>query len=132
MKNNVILTQPELTGIRVNPLLDANHQIKGIIIPISEKQKLLRPSAAQEIYNCMSKLTYTPIHECSFNEIKDLAAPVIQKVHRELLDKGLYLSYTNELCTSKDLLIHEYNDRKELVSLNAKTGVYTIKQVFQK
>ncbi|MES2458758.1 MAG: hypothetical protein V4594_24600 [Bacteroidota bacterium] len=132
MKNNVILTKPELAAIRVNPLLDAKHQLKGIIIPISEKDKLLRPSAAQEIYICMSKLTYTPIHECSFDELRDLSAPVIQKVHQELLGKGLYLSYRNEQCVTPDLMIHEYQDRLELVSVDVKNGNISVKQVYQK
>jgi len=131
MKNSVNLNQQQ-PGIKVNPLFDANQVLKGVIIPIGEREKLLKPSVAKELYNYMSKLSYKPIYESSFEELQQRAAPVIEKVHQELLDKGLYLSYRNELCVTSDLMIHEYQQRIELVSVDVKSGTYIVKQVYQK
>jgi len=51
----------------------------------------------------MSEPYFKPIFERSFNEMHELLEPVVQKVEQELFDKGLYISYKDENCTSPDL-----------------------------
>ena len=132
MKNSVILNWHVFAGIKVNAMFDADKVFTGIFIPVAEKEKLLNPSTAKALYNYMSKLDYIPFYESSFEEIQLRVSPVIEQVHKDLLEKGLYLSYKNELCTAPNLMIHEYQDRKELVSVDVKTGAITTRQVYQK
>jgi len=40
--------------------------------------------------------------------MQELLEPIIQKVEQGLLEKGLYISYRNENCTTSDLLMHRY------------------------
>lgn len=79
----------------------------------------------------MSEPYFKPIFERSFQEMQELLEPVIQKVEQELLDKGLYISYRDENCTTPDLFMHRYKDgRKEMVSVNVKTGEITLVRTF--
>lgn len=79
----------------------------------------------------MSEPYFKPIFERSFKEMQELLEPVIQKVEQELLDKGLYISYRDENCTTPDLFMHRYKDgRKEMVSVNVKTGKITLVSTF--
>jgi hypothetical protein len=70
----------------------------------------------------MSQLSFKPIHQRSLKELGQLLKPEIERVVRDNLDRGLYNIYRDKHCTSKDLLIHEYQDRKELVRVDAATG----------
>jgi hypothetical protein len=79
----------------------------------------------------MSEPYFKPVFERSFKEMQELLEPVIQKVEEELLDKGLYISYRDENCTTPDLFMHRYKDgRKELVSVNVNTGEFTLVRTF--
>ena len=79
----------------------------------------------------MPEQPFKPIFERSFKEMQELLEPVIQKVEQELLDKGLYISYKDENCTSPDLFVHRYKDgRKELVSVNVNTGEINLVRTF--
>lgn len=79
-----------------------------------------------ELYLLMSQLTFKPIFERSLKEQGELLAPVIEQVKAANLQKGSYNSYQDKHCTSKDLFVHEYQDRKELVRVNALTGQISI------
>lgn len=79
----------------------------------------------------MSEQPFKPIFERSFKEMQELLEPVIQKVEQGLLEKGLYISYRDENCTTSDLFMHRYKDgRKEMVSVNAQTGEITLIRTF--
>ncbi|RKR81056.1 hypothetical protein BDD43_1199 [Mucilaginibacter gracilis] len=79
----------------------------------------------------MSEQPFKPIFERSFKEVQELLEPIIQKVEQELLDKGLYISYRDQNCTTPDLFMHRYKDgRKEMVSVNVKTGEITLVRGF--
>jgi hypothetical protein len=79
----------------------------------------------------MSEQPFKPIFERSFKEMQELLDPVIQKVEQELLEKGLYISYRDQNCTTPDLFMHRYKDgRKEMVSVNAQTGEITLVRTF--
>lgn len=70
----------------------------------------------------MATLTFVPFHELSVEEKSMLLDDKLREVELENLRKGSFRAYKNELCTSQDLYINEYADRKELVSVDAKTG----------
>ena len=78
----------------------------------------------------MAKHNFKPIFERSLTEQYGLLKTSIANVQSENLAKGLYNSYRDEHCISKDLVIHEYNNRKELVKIDSITGkTQTIKKI---
>jgi len=73
---------------------------------------------------------FKPLFERSLREQSQVLAPHVASVQSANLRMGLYNSYRNELCVSKDLFIHEYPSHKVLVSIDAATGnTTTIKVV---
>lgn len=70
----------------------------------------------------MAKLTFIPFHERTLQEKSELLDARIREVEKANLEKGSFITYKNELCTTPDLFVNEYADRKELVSVDAKTG----------
>lgn len=73
---------------------------------------------------------FKPLFERSLREQSKVLAPHVAEVQSTNLRMGLYNSYRNELCISKDLFIHEYPDHKVLVRIDASTGTtMTIKVV---
>lgn len=73
----------------------------------------------------MAGVKFKPLFKQTLLEQSDWLKPQLEQVQSENLSRGLYNSYRNELCVTKDLLVHEYPDRKELVSINAITGQTT-------
>ena len=73
----------------------------------------------------ISETPFKPIDERTSKELEDLINPVISKLIADKLERGLCNSYRDKNCTSLDLFIDEYKDRKELVSVNAQTGETT-------
>jgi len=63
-------------------------------------------------------------------EFEQLVKPIGEKAKQTALDNGSWYSYQNELCTSPDMFIHEFKDRKELVKLGNEVGEYTVLNVF--
>ena len=73
---------------------------------------------------------FKPLFERSLREQSQVLAPQVARVQAANLSMGLYNTYRNELCVSKDLFIHEYHSKKVLVSVDAATGnTMTIKVV---
>ena len=83
------------------------------------------------LYLCaMARGKFKPLFERSLREQAQVLAPQVARVQSANLRMGLYNSYRNELCVSKDLFIHEYPSQKVLVSVDASTGeTMTIKVV---
>jgi hypothetical protein len=78
----------------------------------------------------MAKGRFKPVFKRTLIEQSQLLKPQIENIRRENLSLGLYNSYRNEECVTKDLLVHEYPTRKELVQVNAVTGhTFTIKRI---
>jgi len=75
--------------------------------------------------------TYTSFIDLTPLEQEALLTAEIEKVMQEKLDKGSYITYTNELCVTDDLFIHEYKDgRKYLVRVDhSAVKVHTVKRV---
>ncbi len=65
---------------------------------------------------------FRPLFERSLKEQSKILAARVAEVQSANLRMGLYNSYRNELCVSKDLFIHEYPDYKILVRVDASTG----------
>ncbi|RYZ26466.1 MAG: hypothetical protein EOO10_15465 [Chitinophagaceae bacterium] len=130
MKNNVNLTEANKAGIKQYPLNISKQLRQGTSDPNEEKQKLLGPILADSIYP-MSKLSNKSIFDSSFEETAKGSEATFEKLREDMWAKGSYVSYRNELCTTDDLVIREYSDRLELVSVIG-VGKYTVKQIFQK
>ena len=78
----------------------------------------------------MAKSRFKPVFKRTLIEQSQLLKPQIENIQQENLSRGLYNSYRNEECITKDLLVHEYPTRKELVRVNAITGhTFTIKRI---
>lgn len=65
---------------------------------------------------------FKPLFERSLKEQSLVLAPRVAAVQSANLRMGLYNSYRNELCVTKDLFIHEYPNHKVLVRVDAFTG----------
>lgn len=126
MKNSVNLAEFNAGG-RLTIFVNAEREPIGILIPLAGWANIA-PAIANdcELYLLMSQLTFKPVFERTLKEQGELLAPVIEQVKAANLKKGLYNSYQDKHCTSKDLFIHEYQDRKELVRVNAVTGKISI------
>jgi hypothetical protein len=70
----------------------------------------------------MSKAKFKPIFKRSLTEQSLLLQPQVKTVQEDNLNRGLYNSYRDAQCITKDLLIHQYPNRKELVKVNSRTG----------
>ncbi len=83
------------------------------------------------LYLCtMARGKFKPLFERSLKELSQVLAPQVAKVQSANLSMGLYNSYRNELCVSKDLFIHEYPNHKVFVRVDASTGnTMTIKKL---
>jgi hypothetical protein len=127
MKNSVNLAEFNAAGGRVSIFINADREPIGVLIPLAG-WATIAPAVANdsELYLLMSQLTFIPIFERSLKEQGELLAPVIEEVKAANLKKGSYNSYQDKHCTSKDLFIHEYQNRKELVRVNAVTGQISI------
>ncbi len=63
-------------------------------------------------------------------EMEDHLRPMAEKLKQTALDNGAWYAYRNELCTEKDMFIHEFKDgRKELIKLGNQTGEFKILKV---
>jgi len=131
MKNSVNLAEFNVAGGQLSIFINADREPIGILIPLAGWANIA-PAIANdcELYLLMSQLTFKPVFERTLKEQGELLAPVIEQVKAANLKKGSYNSYQDKHCTSKDLFIHEYQDRKELVRVNAVTGqISVVKQV---
>jgi hypothetical protein len=70
----------------------------------------------------MTKRVFKPIFKRSLIEQSSLLQTQIEIIQQENLNQGFYNSYRDAQCVTKDLLIHEYPNRKELVKINSRTG----------
>ena len=71
---------------------------------------------------CVVRGEFKPLFERSLREQSQALAPQVARVQSANLRMGLYNSYRNDLCVSRDLFIHEYPSQKILVSVDASTG----------
>ncbi len=133
MKNLVNLAEFNTAGGRLSIFINADREPIGVLIPLAGWANIA-PAIANdcELYLLMSQLTFKPIFERTLKEQGELLVPVIEQVKSANLKKGLYNSYQDKHCTSKDLFIHEYQDRKELVRVNAITGQISIVKLLSK
>jgi hypothetical protein len=123
MKNYVNLNILDFQPLALSIFIDATETPKGILVPLSDWPKLKPVIDPQSpLYKLMATLTFVPFHELSVEEKSMLLEDKLREVELENLRKGSFRAYKNELCTSQDLYINEYADRKELVSVDAKTG----------
>lgn len=131
MKKSVNLPHTDTRGMALSIFVDATNEPYGILLPLTDWPKLKASLHQQSpLYKLMVKLTFKSFHQQSLQEKSTALDPVIIEAEKANLEKGSYITYTNELCTSKDLFINEYTDRKELVSVDAKTGkIKVIKQL---
>ena len=127
MNNSVNLAEFNAASGRLSIFVNADREPIGVLIPLAGWANIA-PAVANdcELYLLMSQLTFKPIFERSLKEQGELLAPVIEQVKAANLQKGLYNSYQDKHCTSRDLFVHEYQDRKELVRVNAVTGQISI------
>lgn len=127
MKNSVNLAEFNAVGGRLSIFVNTDQEPIGVLIPLAGWANIA-PAIANdcELYLLMSQLTFKPIFERSLKEQGELLAPVIEQVKATNLKKGSYNSYQDKHCTSKDLFMHEYQDRKELVRVNAVTGQISV------
>lgn len=131
MIKNVNLAEFNAAASQLSIFINADQQPLGVLIPL-EKWSDLAPAVAKdcELFLLMSQLTFKPIFERSLKEQGELLEPMIKAVKEENLNLGLYNSYQDKQCISNDLIIHEYQEKKELVKVNAKTGqTQTIQQL---
>jgi thiamine phosphate synthase YjbQ (UPF0047 family) len=61
-----------------------------------------------------------PLHELTLQEQAELVTPVIAQVQQDNLEKGLYNIY--QPATTRNIMVHEYRDHTEEVSVSAVTG----------
>jgi len=65
------------------------------------------------------------------DEFENLVKPVAEAAEETALNNGAWSSYKNELCTERDMFIHEFKDgHMELVKVGKKPGDYTVLKVF--
>jgi hypothetical protein len=131
MKKSVNLAEFNAAGNRLSIFMNPDQEPLGVLIPLAGWANIATGVAKDcELYLLMSQLTFKPVFERSLKEQGQLLDPVIEQVKEANLKHGLYNSYRDKHCTSKDLFIHEYQDRTELVRVNAATGqTTTIKQL---
>lgn len=70
----------------------------------------------------MAKVKFIPLFERSLKEQAGMVRARVVEVKRDNLRRGFYNLYRNELCTSNDLFIRHYRDRRELVKVDAASG----------
>jgi len=64
----------------------------------------------------MIKPSSTSVFEMSAAELTETIRHTAESLIRQAWDKGSYITYFDKaLCSSDDMMIHEYRDRKELV-----------------
>ncbi|WP_113662376.1 hypothetical protein [Pedobacter nanyangensis] len=127
MKNSVNLNTAEHQPLALSILVDAKDHPLGIFLPLEEWPKLRADiNPENPLYKLMANLTFIPFHEMSLEEQSLVLEEKVRDAQMTNLEKGSFISYRNELCTSPDLFINEYGDRKELVSVDAKTGKITL------
>ena len=113
--------------------INAKHEPIGVLIPL-EQWKKIAPTVDKNsvLHQIMDQLTYKPSFERSLKEQNNWLDQEIEQVEAEHLQKGLYNIYQDDIyCKDKDVFIHQYNDHRELVKVNADTGhTQTIRRSF--
>jgi hypothetical protein len=123
MRNSVNLKQTAYLPLSLSIYVDAKQTPQGVLVLLSDWAKLKAAvDPDSPFYKLMTKLTFIPFHERPLKEQSQVLDGKIREVEIANLKKGSFITYTNELCTSADLFINEYADRKELVRVDAKTG----------
>jgi len=123
MKNSVNLKVPDYQPLALSIYVDAKETPQGVLVLLSDWPKLKSAiDPKSPFYKLMAKLTFIPFHERTLQEKSELLDARIREVETANLKKGSFITYKNELCTTPDLFVNEYADRKELVSVDAKTG----------
>lgn len=105
----------------------------GVLIPLEQWGKIAPlVDKNSELHRLMDQLTFKPIFELSLQEQNNWLDQEIEQVEAEHLNKGLYNIYQDDkYCSAKDVFIHQYNDHRELVKVDAETGkTQTIKRNF--
>lgn len=127
MKNYVNLDTVGLQPPALSVLVDANDRAQGVFVHLEEWPKLKADvNPKNPFYKLMASLTFIPFHEMTLEEQSLHLEEKVRSAEQANLDKGSYTSYRNELCTTPDLFINEYVDRRELVSVDAATGGITL------
>jgi len=127
MRNSVNLNVPDFQPLALSIYVDAMETPQGVLVLLSDWPKLksaIDPNSP--FYKLMAKLTFVPFHKRTLQEKSEVLDARIREVEKANLEKGSFITYQNELCTSPDLFINEYSDRRELVSVDAKTGIIKV------
>jgi hypothetical protein len=68
--------------------------------------------------NTAIKSSLKSVFEMSAEELRERITPTAKKAIMDAWDKNSYITYFDEkLCPTKDVMVHEYRDRKELVQI---------------
>lgn len=127
MKNYVNLDTVGQPPPALSILLDADDRPQGVFVHLKEWPKLkadVNPENA--LYKLMANLTFIPFHQMTLEEQSLLLEEKVRGAEQANLEKGSFITYRNELCTTADLFINEYADRREMVSVDAVTGSITL------
>ena len=109
MKNSVNLNTAEHQPLALSILIDAKDHPRGVFLPLEEWPKLWADvNPENPLYKLMANLTFIPFHEMSLEEQSLALEEKVRDAQRANVEKGSFISYRNELCTSQDLFINEY------------------------
>jgi len=127
MKNYVNLDTAGHQPPALSILVDAHDSPQGVFVHLEEWPRLKSDvNPENPLYKLMANLTFIPFHEMTLEEQSNRLEEKVRAVEQVNLEKGSYVTYQNELCTTADLFINEYADRKEMVSVDAVTGSITL------
>jgi len=74
------------------------------------------------------KLPRKSVFEMSVEELRERVRPTAEQIKKEAWDKNSYITYFDEeLCPSAGFIVHEYQDRKELVRIKQNGETQLIK-----
>ncbi|MET3978431.1 hypothetical protein ABIB62_001000 [Mucilaginibacter sp. UYP25] len=78
----------------------------------------------------MSNTVFKPLFQRTLSEQSKLINPQVKRVQQENISRGLYNSYRDARYKSNDILIRKYEDHREVIKVNAITGLtQTIKTI---
>ncbi|ETZ19547.1 hypothetical protein [Pedobacter sp. V48] len=123
MKNSINLSVPDFMPLALSIYVDAKEIPQGVLVLLCDWPRLRSAiDPKSPFYKLMANLTFVPFHERSLKEKSELLEGKIREAEKANLENGSFVTYKNSLCTTPDLFINEYSDRKELVSVDAGTG----------
>lgn len=108
-------------------ITDPSNRRLGVFIPVGEWAKLQAGvNPRSPIYIIMARLATKPLHECTVQELAEIAEEKLRSVEMQHLEEGRYVIERDRRYPDTNIFVHRYADHRELVSTDKASGITTV------